>query len=96
MVNPIETLRYVVSFGKIETNPVERQLARAAKVDDLRPIAKRRLPGGVFDYIDGGAEDERTLLANSKASADTVFNPRVLRGLQPVDVSSTVLGRKVP
>ncbi|MFZ9628076.1 MAG: alpha-hydroxy acid oxidase [Ilumatobacteraceae bacterium] len=74
----------------------ERRLKRAANVADLRRIAKRRLPRGVFDYIDGGAEDERTLRANSAAFADTPFNPRVLRGLQSVDISSTVLGEAVP
>jgi L-lactate dehydrogenase (cytochrome) len=60
-MNPYKTLRSVVRFNRIETDPIERRLARAASVADLRRIAKRRLPGGVFDYIDGGAEDERTL-----------------------------------
>jgi L-lactate dehydrogenase (cytochrome) len=96
MVNPIATLRSVVQFDRIETDPVERRLARAANVDDLRRIAKRRLPGGVFDYIDGGAEDERTLRANTAAFADTAFSPRVLRGLQSVGISSAVLGEPVP
>ena len=96
MVNPIATLRSVVQFDKFETDPVERRLARAANVDDLRRIAKRRLPGGVFDYIDGGAEDEHTLRANRNAFAETAFNPRVLRGLQSVDITSSVLGEQVP
>jgi L-lactate dehydrogenase (cytochrome) len=94
-VDPIETLRSVMRFRKIETDPVERRLARAASVADLRRIAKRRLPGGVFDYIDGGAEDERTLRANEAAFAATTFRPRVLRGLADVDVTSTLLGRPV-
>ena len=89
----VETLRSVVRFGSIETDPVERRLARAASVADLRRIAKRRLPGGVFDYIDGGAEDERTLSANEAAFADSLVRPRVLRGLPEVDIRSTVLGR---
>jgi L-lactate dehydrogenase (cytochrome) len=96
MQNPLTTLRSVVQFRRFETDPVERRLAKAASVDDLRSIAKRRLPGGVFDYIDGGAEDERTLRANSQAFADTSFKPRVLRGLQSVDITSTVLGTTVP
>jgi L-lactate dehydrogenase (cytochrome) len=92
-MNPFETLRSVIRIGPIETDAVERRLARAASVDDLRRIAKRRLPGGVFDYIDGGAEDERTLSANAAAFAAMTFRPRVLRGVQKVDTSSTVLGR---
>ena len=57
----IDTLRSVIRFGSIETDRIERRLARAASVADLRRIAKLRLPGGVFDYIDGAAEDERNL-----------------------------------
>ena len=67
MVNPIKTLRSVVQFNRIETDPVERRLARAANVDDFRRIAKRRLPGGVFDYIDGGAEAGHHTLTSSVA-----------------------------
>src|SRR4051812_38997588 len=87
-----ETLRSVVRIGPVETDPVERRLARAASVADLRRIAKRRLPGGVFDYIDGAAEDERTLQANQAAFGSVGFRPRVLRGVEKVDVASTVLG----
>jgi L-lactate dehydrogenase (cytochrome) len=88
-----ESLRSVIRFGGIETDPVERHLAHAASVGDLRTIARRRLPGGVFDYIDGGAEDERTLAANVAAFAAVVFKPRVLCGIDAVDVSSTILGQ---
>jgi L-lactate dehydrogenase (cytochrome) len=92
LVRSYKTLRSVIRFGRVETDPVERRLARAASVDDLRTIARRRLPGGVFDYIDGGAEDERTLQANEAAFAAVTFKPRVLRGIDAVDVASTLLG----
>ena len=49
----------------------------------------------MFDYIDGGAEDERTLAANQAAFAATGFRPRVLRGIEKVDTVSTILGRPV-
>jgi L-lactate dehydrogenase (cytochrome) len=88
----VETLRSVLRFERIETDPIARRLRRAASVEDLRRIAKRRLPGGVFDYIDGGAEDERTLAANEAAFATTTFRPRVLRGLTEVDATSSILG----
>jgi L-lactate dehydrogenase (cytochrome) len=94
-VNPYRTLRSVVRFERVQTDPVERRLRRAASVADLRRIAKRRLPGGVFDYIDGGAEDERTLAANEAAYARTTFRPRVLRGVKQVDTGSAVLGMPV-
>jgi L-lactate dehydrogenase (cytochrome) len=94
-MTPYETLRSGVRFGPVETDRVERRLARAASVADLRRIAKRRLPAGVFDYIDGGAEDERTLRANEGAFAATTIRPRVLRGVETVEPSSTLLGRPI-
>jgi len=56
-------------------------------------MAKRRLPAGVFDYIDGGAEDELTLDRNVRAFREVTFRPRVLHGLGDLDTSSTLLGR---
>ena len=90
-----QNLRAVVRLERIETDPVERRLRRAASVDDLRAIARRRLPRGVFDYVDGGAEDELTLAANRAAFDATGFRPRVLRNVSAVDVSSTLLGEPV-
>lgn len=94
-MNPYRTLRSVIRFGRIETDPLERRLARAACVEDLRRLARRRLPAGVFDYIDGAAEDERTLAANQSAFAAVTFRPRVLRGVEKIDISSTLLGMPV-
>jgi L-lactate dehydrogenase (cytochrome) len=91
-----ETLRSVLQFRPIERDPVARRLAKAASVADLRRIARRRLPRGVFDYIDGGAEDERTLAANAAAFVRTGFRPRVLRDVGTVDPSTTLLGRPLP
>jgi L-lactate dehydrogenase (cytochrome) len=88
----IETLRSVLRFRRLELDPAVRRLARAASVADLRAIARRRLPRGVFDYIDGGAEDERTLAANSAAFGAVRFRPRVLRDVGEVDPSTTLLG----
>jgi L-lactate dehydrogenase (cytochrome) len=92
----VDSLRSVVRVKPIETDPVKRRLAGAASVDDLRRLARRRLPRGVFDYIDGAAEDERTLAANSAAFAAVTFRPRVLRGVGEVDPSTTLLGRPLP
>jgi L-lactate dehydrogenase (cytochrome) len=92
----VETLRSVLRFDRIERDPVVRRLARAASVTDLRALARRRLPRGVFDYVDGGAEDERTLAANVAAFARTTFRPRVLLDVGDVDPSTTLLGRRLP
>jgi L-lactate dehydrogenase (cytochrome) len=92
----IETLRSVLRFRRLELDPVARRLARVASIADLQAIARRRLPRGVFDYIDGGAEDERTMAANAAAFAAVIFRPRVLRDVGEVDPSTTLLGRRLP
>jgi L-lactate dehydrogenase (cytochrome) len=85
-----------MQFRRFEIDPAKRRLARSANVHDLRRIARRRLPAGVFGYVDGAAEDERTLQANTDAFASYRFRPRVLRDVSSVDPSTTILGRPVP
>lgn len=92
----LETVRSVVQFRKFEIDPVTRRLNKAANVEDLRKIAKRRLPGGVFDYIDGGAEDESALYRNRASFAEYEFRPRILRDVSQLDTSTTLLGRTIP
>jgi L-lactate dehydrogenase (cytochrome) len=89
----INTFRSVVQFDRITLDPVERRLRSAASVEDFRRIAKRRLPHGVFDYIDGGAEDERTLANNVDAFAGYEFQPRILRDVSKLDTSTSIFGR---
>jgi len=59
-------------------------------------MAKRNLPGGVFDYIDGAAEDEEALARSIRVFDDVLFRPRVLRDMSSVDMSTTLLGKKIP
>jgi L-lactate dehydrogenase (cytochrome) len=92
----IKTLRSVMQFRPVELDPVERRLSRAANIADLRLLARRRLPGGVFDYIDGGAEDELSLRRNVAAYRRAELVPRVLRDVSGIDTSTTLLGRPLP
>ena len=50
--------------------------ASVVNIADLRSLAKRRLPRVAFDYIDGGAEAERTLRENSRVFDEVTFRPR--------------------
>jgi len=68
------------------------KLSRAVNIADLRRMAQRRLPPVVFDYIDGGAEDEVTLRANERAFADVTFRPRQCIETPNPDLRTTVLG----
>lgn len=78
-----------------ELRLTKRRLARSATIEDLRRIARRRLPRGVFDYIDGGAEDELTMRANSDAYRRVTFSPRVLRDMSEVETGSMLLGKEL-
>lgn len=92
----MQTLRSAVRFRSWERDPDLRRLRSAANLDDLRNIARRRLPGGVFDYVDGGAEDEITYRRNQTDLRRWEFVPSVLRDVSSVDISSTLLGRTLP
>lgn len=92
----LSTLRSVLRFRRVELDATKRRLARCASVEDLRRAAKRRLPRGVFDYIDGAAEDEATAERNCQAFRRLEFRPRVLADVAKVDVSSTLLGKTIP
>jgi L-lactate dehydrogenase (cytochrome) len=62
---------------------------------DFRRLAKHRLPGPVFHYIDGGADDETTLRRNTEAFEECDLVPNVLAGVEDIDMSTTVMGRRI-
>jgi L-lactate dehydrogenase (cytochrome) len=62
---------------------------------DFRRLAKRRLPGPIFHYIEGAADDEVTHRRNTKAFETCDLVPHVLRGVENVDLSVTVMGQKL-
>ncbi|MER8581627.1 alpha-hydroxy-acid oxidizing protein [Mesorhizobium sp. M1423] len=62
---------------------------------DFRRLARQRLPGPIFDYIDGGADDETTLRRNTAAFEDCDLVPNVLAGVGQIDMSVTVMGQKL-
>jgi L-lactate dehydrogenase (cytochrome) len=62
---------------------------------DFRHLAQKRLPSPIFDYIDGGADDEVTLRRNTASFERCDLVPNVLRGVEAVDISVTVMGQKL-
>ncbi|MEG3147016.1 alpha-hydroxy acid oxidase [Sphingomonas sp. RT2P30] len=64
-------------------------------VDDFRELARRRLPFPVFHYIDGAADDELTKARNTEAFGTCDLVPSVLAGVETIDMSVTVMGKKV-
>jgi len=69
-------------------------LARAVHIEDLRVLAKRRLPRAIFDFFDGGAEDEVTLRENRAAFERVRLLPRVLVDVSKVDTVIDLLGKR--
>ena len=70
------------------------RLAQALSIADLRVIAKRRLPRAVFEFIDGGSEDEITLRENRSAFERIRLLPRVLNDVSAPDIRTTLAGKE--
>ncbi|MBM7324641.1 alpha-hydroxy-acid oxidizing protein, partial [Agrobacterium sp. S2] len=71
------------------------QLKDCYNFHDFRRMAKQRLPGPIFNYIDGAADDEVTYRRNTAAFEKCDLVPDVLRGVADVDMSVTVMGQKL-
>lgn len=70
-----------------------RDVRRAVNVEDLRRMARRRLPNFSFEYVEGGAEDEVTLRRNRDVFERITWVPRTLAGVGPPDMGVEVYGR---
>jgi L-lactate dehydrogenase (cytochrome) len=71
------------------------RVERCGNIAELRALARRRIPGVVFDYVDGAAWDEVTAERNQADLRRLAVVPRVLSGASAIDLSTTVLGQPV-
>ena len=69
-------------------------LDRAASIDDLRRVARRRIPRFAFDLVDGGAESERNLRRNAAAFEEVELTPRYMQDVSAIDMRAEVLGQR--
>src|SRR6185312_14475851 len=84
--------------GPAQTGLAEKEEARmkadkAVNIEDLRRMAKRRLPRLCFDFIEGGLEDERGLERNERAFDRHQIVPRYLVDVSRIDQRVALLGR---
>ncbi|MBE8523808.1 alpha-hydroxy-acid oxidizing protein [Amycolatopsis sp. H6(2020)] len=86
-------LQQILRPKPIVLNPTDRRLANAHTIADLRMIARKRTPRAAFDYTDGAAELEDSLLRARQAYRRIEFHPNVLRGVSDVDTSREILGK---
>jgi L-lactate dehydrogenase (cytochrome) len=80
---PVAARRRFSDAGRVE---------RCGNIAELRALARRRVPGVVFDYVDGAAWDELTAERNQADLRRLAVMPRVLTGTATVELSTTVLG----
>ncbi|TJV44354.1 MAG: alpha-hydroxy-acid oxidizing protein [Mesorhizobium sp.] len=71
------------------------RLSDCHNFSDFRRMAQRRLPGPIFNYIDGAADDEVTYRRNTASFESCDLVPNVLRGVSEIDMSVTVMGQKL-
>jgi isopentenyl diphosphate isomerase/L-lactate dehydrogenase-like FMN-dependent dehydrogenase len=74
---------------------VDGRVARCGNIAELRALARRRVPGVVFDYVDGAAGDELTAERNQADFRRLAVVPHVLTGAVDIDLSTSVLGQEV-
>jgi L-lactate dehydrogenase (cytochrome) len=82
----------LVSLNLPSGTRTSRRLDRCQTIDDVRRAAKRRLPRSVFDYIDGGADQELSLRNNVESFGRYRYLPKVLTDVSEPDISGTILG----
>jgi len=86
-------LRPLLRFERPDVNRHQARLARAVTIGDLREIARRRTPKLAFDYTDGAAEAEIGIHRARQTFRNLEFQPRVLRDVSSVTLSTTVAGQ---
>ncbi|MAI97432.1 MAG: alpha-hydroxy-acid oxidizing enzyme [Rhodobacteraceae bacterium] len=70
-------------------------LSNCHNFKDFQKLAKRKLPSPIFNYIDGAADDEITYSRNTSAYNDVDLIPNILRGVEDIDLSTEIFGKKL-
>jgi L-lactate dehydrogenase (cytochrome) len=94
-MKPSEIVK-LVHLGQPDAPYGVKALARCYDIDDLARLARRRLPIGAADYLDGGGEDEWTMRRNRAAFGEVELLPRVMRDVSDIQTAVTVLGTPMP
>lgn len=87
-------LSHLMRFGGIDLDRRAARLSRAADIEDLREIARRRTPRPAFDYVDGAAKQEITARRTREAFESVELLPRILHGIAAPDLSVEIAGTR--
>lgn len=88
----LKEVRQLLQFRRPTLHRKARRLERCATISDLRELAARRAPRAAFDYTDGAAGTEASLVRARQAFADLTFHPSVLVNVEDIDLGGKVLG----
>ena len=84
----------LIQLRRFERDPVQRLINRTHMPDDFRAVAKRKLPKAVFDYVEGGADEEIAIAANRQAFIRRKLNPQLLRDVSVTDLTGELFGHE--
>src|SRR5271169_64744 len=89
-------IRELIRVKPVERDATRRRLSACHDVDDLRATGRRLIPRPVFDYVDGGADEELSLHANVRAFRQFRFQPRALVDVSEPETAAAFLGSVAP
>jgi L-lactate dehydrogenase (cytochrome) len=89
-------IRQLIQMKPVELDATRRRLSGCHDIADLRAAGRRLTPRPVFDYVDGGADEELSMAANVRAFRRWRFQPRALAEITAVDTATRVLDRDLP
>jgi L-lactate dehydrogenase (cytochrome) len=89
-------IRQLIRMKPVELDATRRRLSACHDIADLRATGRRRTPRPVFDYVDGGADEELSVRANTRAFRRWQFRPRTLVNVSEADTSAAFLGSVTP
>ncbi|HYB17648.1 MAG TPA: alpha-hydroxy acid oxidase [Streptosporangiaceae bacterium] len=89
-------IRQLIRMRPVELDATRRRLSACHDIADLRATGRRLTPRPVFDYVDGGADEELSVRANTRAFRRWRFQPRTLVNVSQADTSAALLGSVAP
>jgi L-lactate dehydrogenase (cytochrome) len=89
-------IRNLIRMKPVELDATRRRLSVCHDIADLRATGRRLTPRPVFDYVDGGADEELSVRANTRAFRRWQFRPRTLVNVSEADTSTAFLGSVTP
>jgi L-lactate dehydrogenase (cytochrome) len=89
-------IRQLIRMRPVELDATRRRLSACHDIADLRATGRRLMPRPVFDYVDGGADEELSVRANTRAFRRWRFKPRTLVNVSEADTSAAFLGSVAP